>query len=338
VNMKDIIERYIQEVATRLPENMREEVKKEMRSNIEDMLSDSPTKEEVISILKSLGEPRIIANEYRETKRYLIAPEWFDDYLKVLKIVLIVFGSVALVFGLIDALMNPEAVGIIGRIAEIFARTVSGIFKGLLSAFAIVTLVFALISSYGKSIHKKPWEPETLPPLHKTSQERISPTSSIAELIVTIIFGAIAIYVLYNANQYLGWFTNDGNWTPISQLFDQSHVLKFIPFFIASLVLAVVAIAIKIKDARWTLGVGISRTIHQIFSFVVVVMFVMSPNMIHADFIARLAEFFDLQDQDIAEYIRKACIGISVFIGLMVTIDLVTTWVKTTKYLFNRIR
>lgn len=336
--MIDLIERYIQEVATRLPEHMREEVKKELRANIEDMLSESPTKEEVISILKSLGEPRVIANEYRETKRYLIAPEWFDDYLKVLKIVLIVFGSVALVFGLIDALLNPEAIGIIARIGEIIARTISGIFKGLLSAFAIVTLVFALISSYGKSIHKKPWDPETLPPLHKTNQERISYTSSIAELIVTIIFGAIMIYVLYHADRFVGWFTEEGNWTPMTPLFDQAHVVMFIPFFITSLILAVVAIIIKIKDAHWTLGVGISRTVHQVFSFVVVLVFVLNPHMIHADFIAQLAEFFDLSIQEIAEYVRRVSTGISVFIGLMVTIDLVTTWVKTTKYIFNRVR
>ena len=56
-----------------------------------------------------------------------------SDYLMVLKIVLVILGVVNFVFALIDTLINPEAVTVIGIIAETFAKVISRVLNGMLS-------------------------------------------------------------------------------------------------------------------------------------------------------------------------------------------------------------
>ena len=78
-----------------LPEDFRKkpraEVGKELRANIDDMLPENPTDAAIEAVLVKLGEPRALAGGYRGKPRFLIAPEWMDEYLQVLKTVLIVF-------------------------------------------------------------------------------------------------------------------------------------------------------------------------------------------------------------------------------------------------------
>ena len=89
-----MIKRYVYDVTRRLPENQREEVGKELQANINDMLPNDPTEEDIKKVLVELGEPRILASSYRQKPRYLISPEWMDDYFQTLKIVMIVFGVI----------------------------------------------------------------------------------------------------------------------------------------------------------------------------------------------------------------------------------------------------
>jgi uncharacterized membrane-anchored protein len=146
--MNDYIKRYVYDVTRRLPENQREEVGKELLANIMDMLPDNASEEAIKSVLIELGDPRLLAASYRTKPRYLISPEWMDDYLQVLKIVLVVFGVVSLVTGLIDNIMNPESENVFGIIFEVFFSVIGQIIEGLLSAFTIVTLIFAGISAH----------------------------------------------------------------------------------------------------------------------------------------------------------------------------------------------
>ncbi len=85
--MSNMIERYLYDVAKRLPEDIREDVKNELRSNIEDMLSDDPGEEEIEKVLLEMGSPAKLAVKYQPNPRYLISPELFDDYFTGLKIV-----------------------------------------------------------------------------------------------------------------------------------------------------------------------------------------------------------------------------------------------------------
>jgi len=55
--MKQLIDRYIYDVVRRLAEKDRDEVSRELESNIYDMLPDDPSEEDIRKVLYDLGAP-----------------------------------------------------------------------------------------------------------------------------------------------------------------------------------------------------------------------------------------------------------------------------------------
>ena len=61
--MSNMIERYVHDVARRLPEKDREDVKKELRANIYDMLPDGASDDAIKKVLYELGSPASLAEK-----------------------------------------------------------------------------------------------------------------------------------------------------------------------------------------------------------------------------------------------------------------------------------
>src|SRR5659263_187062 len=105
----ELIERYIYAVTRHLPEKQREDIAKELRGLIEDMLSQRAeahaSDTDIEAVLIELGEPSALASKYSGKPRYLIGPEIFETYIMVLKIVLI-----AIAFGMLVALTVHYAI------------------------------------------------------------------------------------------------------------------------------------------------------------------------------------------------------------------------------------
>ncbi|MBN2504474.1 MAG: hypothetical protein JXB20_03920 [Bacilli bacterium] len=329
--MNDLIERYIYDVTKRLPESSRAEVEKELQANIEDMLPKNYDKDAIIQVLKSLGEPRILASEYRQKKRYLISPEWMDDYLRVLKIVLIIFGSISLVFGIIDSIVDHEATMIIGIVAEVFGKTISEVIQSLLRGFAVVTLVFAAIDFYATSGKREPWNPEKLPKKPKEDTQKISRTGTIAGLIAISIFGVLWIFFLFYNQTYIGWFDDSGNWVVAMPLFNDSTIRLFIPLFIISLAMSIFDNIVKLHYGHWNLQVGIIYTINQVLSIAVFIAFINHPELISVDFWSEIAGIFETTVLELQNGFNSATTGFGVFLALVVAIDLIVTWIKKVK-------
>jgi hypothetical protein len=244
--MNTLIDRYIYNVAKRLPENTREEVKKELRANIEDMLPERPSEEEIKKVLITLGDPRLLATQYRGKQRFLISPEWMDDYLSVLKIVLIVYCSVALVFGLIDGIAENIDNNIFGAISSIASYALSDVVSHAFQAFGIVTLIFVLIEKFNGKNKKKPWDPASLPEVPKENSVKISRSGSIAGLIFGTIFGAIFIYLIMTNQFVIAWTSNGETWRISSPLFDAGVAASFVPVFFLSLGLSILEEFVKL--------------------------------------------------------------------------------------------
>ena len=103
---QDIIDRYIYDVVRRLPPNQRQDIERELRSLIEDMLESGPENRNVEDVLKELGNPLDLARQYRGDSQYLIGPENFDSYTFVLKIVLICCLVSAVVSGIVQSVSD----------------------------------------------------------------------------------------------------------------------------------------------------------------------------------------------------------------------------------------
>jgi len=329
--MKDMIERYVYDVSRRLPENQREEVKKELFANIGDMLNGSQRESDIEKVLLTLGEPRVLANEYREKKRYLVSPKWMDDYLFVLKIVSIIVVSVSLVFGLIDNITHPEAITAFGMIVEIFSKTVSDMFLGAVQAFAYVTLVFVLIDRVDISDKRKPWTVSKLPSIPKENEVVISRTGSIIGFIFTAIFGSVFLYLLINNSIYLVWLNTGDGWHNTLPLFTDTVVQGFVPLLIVSFVVSLVVHMVKIGYGRLNVPVAYAHTIEKIISSAVFIIFIHASNLINTDFLNQVSTFYHIDVQTITDGFSYGVTILTVILCVGVTIDIIQMWVKTIK-------
>jgi len=331
--MKDMIERYVYDVTRRLPENTRAEVAKELNANIGDMLPEQPSEADIVKVLTTLGEPRELAAGYRTTQRYLISPKWMDEYLMVLKIVMIVFAAITLVFTLIESLTEPQASTVIGIIGEVFGTTLSEVIQSLFRSFALVTLIFVLIDRAGAKCSDEPWSPKKLPELPKENVRKISRAESIIGMMMAAIFGSIFAYLLLNNQLYIGWFDEAG-WhagTGIP-LFTDSVIQAFLPVYIASVVVTIADHAVKLKVGHWNIMTAVSHTIEHLFSIVLTIVFVNTPNLLNPAFLAEAASFFESPSvQVLEEGIRQGATGIVTLVSIFVIIDLIATWVKVFK-------
>lgn len=66
----DLIKRYVYAVTKELPESQREEIRLELTSLIEDMVQERG-EGSVESILLELGDPKRLAEKYREKPKYI---------------------------------------------------------------------------------------------------------------------------------------------------------------------------------------------------------------------------------------------------------------------------
>lgn len=326
--MSKLIERYIYDVTRRLPEKMREEVSEDLRANIFDMLSEEPSEEEITEVLKDLGNPRLLANNYRGKQRYLISPEWMDDYLMVLKIVLIVFAILAAVAGVITHSLEHDATGLFGIIVEVIANTINDVVSALFSGFGIVTLIFVIIDKYKKAPEKE-FDIKNLPELPERKSLQISRTGAIISVIFHIIFGSLFIYLLYYNKLYIGWVGSEGGFHTIAPLFTESIILSFIPFFIVSLLITLAGELYKLIEGKWTIKVTTLHTIAKIVSGVITIVFIRTADLINAEFIAKVASVMDLSNNQVLDGITKGLIGFSIFLAIVIVIDIISTWFRT---------
>lgn len=329
--MNNLIERYLYDVVRRLPEKNQDEVKKELRSNIDDMLPNNPTEQQVVDVLKTLGNPRILASNYLGKPKSLIAPEWMDDYLRVLKVVLIVFGCLSMVFGLIEHITHPEATELVELVFEVIGHVLSDAIQRLFSGFALVTLIFALISNYESKVKLKEWNPKNLPEVPKEQAVTIKKSHSVLGLIVTVIFGTIFIFLLINNQVYLAWYVEDGGWVLDSVMFNNATVKMFIPFFVITIIVSIASYLVKIYIGHWNGLVAGIYTFDQVFSAMVGLLFLNHEQLLSTDFIAGVAELLSLTTGKMQEIFNGAAIGISVLIAFGIIADLVTTWLKAIK-------
>jgi len=216
----ELIDRYIYAVTQRLPEPQREDIKRELRGLIEDMMDErasegGETREDAKGVLMELGDPNALAAKYRGfNERFLIGPSMFDSYLTTLKIVLfsILIGLTALFA--IEIIVKP------GDVPERFTEFIVSLFTASAQGFGWVTVIFAWIE-YRKRMNasssadmSKGWDPENLPQI-PDQQARIKLSEPITGIIFTVLIAVICIYSV----ELLGvWRLREGERVVISFL------------------------------------------------------------------------------------------------------------------------
>lgn len=90
-----LVDRYVYDVTRQLPEKQRDDVARELKTEILEMVDGEakgkkPTKKHEYDVLLRLGRPSQLADSYRDRPRYVIGPEYYESYVELLKTLLVV--------------------------------------------------------------------------------------------------------------------------------------------------------------------------------------------------------------------------------------------------------
>lgn len=283
--MDNLIERYIFDLVRRLPEGERAEVEQELRANIYDMLPEEPTPEAVREVLCQLGPPIALAEQYRQRPRYLISPATYDDYIRALKLVAIIVGLVLLAVGLIlggfDAMSAGNLVeGIAETVSSGISLAVSGVFQALV--WTTVAFVIADRVRAGEGAQKESgWTPENLPELPQKDSRAIPLSDSIVELVLTVVFSALAI--LFCLGVFPAIVTLRGSQMQAIPLFDPAFLNLLLPAIVVLALLGVADCVAKIALRRWTPQVCAAVFVNELGSIAIWLFLLTRPNIFGAE-------------------------------------------------------
>lgn len=188
----DLIERYVYAVTKRLGRKQREDVARELRGLIDDMLLERcgevlPTEKDIRVVLTELGTPQELYAKYDEdADKCLIGQPYYATYKFVMQIVLASVAVGATVARLILQLLEPQ----VWYMA--LGEWLNLLWNGSFSAFSVVTLLFAFFQRKGVRIENG-FSFEDLPPVPKRTKET-SKWESIAGIMICVVFAVLFLF------------------------------------------------------------------------------------------------------------------------------------------------
>lgn len=280
----NLIDRYVSEVGKNLPLlNGREDIEKELKSTLEDMLEDRAqstgrTRDEAleIEVLKEYGSPQKVASTYNPHP-YLIGPKIFPFYLFVMKIVLTVVVSVMLVLAGVQAVTDTPFMG--ADFVKIIGQGLGSALSAAIAAFGNVTLVFVILErvlpekEIGGFDDEKEWDPASL------TKEPDPDSVSRFELIAEIVFTFVALAILNIYPQWLGMFFFTENEQVFIPLFTEKF-FQFVPYINIVLIAEILLDIYLLRNAIWGRLTRLSKVIIDAASLALTVLILRTPDII----------------------------------------------------------
>jgi hypothetical protein len=285
------IERYVYAVGREFSEPHRAEIEKEIRLLIADMLDArtvgrTATDEDMQAVLTELGSPVLMADKYRDRKRYLIGPEIFPSYISILKLVGMALGIAMTVLFVMQVLITPD------RILQVFVTTLSTAFSAIMQGFAWVTIGFAVAERLRPADAKldldepKEWKVADLPELPETKY-RIPRAEPIWSITFALIFGMI---FTFGAHLLGAWFIVAGQPMTVVPVFDVQVFLSYLPYLWALILFDIVLEIGKYHYGRWTVQLAGLELINHMVHLAVGVMMFSNPLIWNPNFMPQLAQ------------------------------------------------
>lgn len=265
----NLIDKYVAEVGKHLPLlKGREDVEKELKSTLEDMLEDKaeqagrPRDEAMeIELLKEYGSPQEIASSYN-AHPYLIGPRMFPFFLMVLKIVVAVVVVVMLVISWAKAVAAYPLLA--ADFMQIIFQGFGNAFSAAIAAFGNVAFVFAILErvlpekEIGDFSDEKNWDPASL--AKQPDPDLVKRGDLIAEVTFTAL-GLAFLNGLFN----LPVFTEEFS--------------KFIPWINAVFLAEIVLDVYLLFLAKWNMLSRIAKVIIEAVGIAVTVALIRTPDL-----------------------------------------------------------
>ncbi len=257
----EMIDLYVNEVGRRLPEKMRADIQKEIRSSIEDTLDDlSRTQGRevdeamVVEVLKEMGAPDKVAASY-QPPRYLIGPELYPQFIAVLRVaipVILVLTALGMGVTLGTAALSPA------DMATALGQAVGRLISSMFAVFAIVVIIFAIIQWANPEIRPqaKEWDPR------KMKAEPDTQRVKVGELVAEIFFTLVALVVFNLYPQWIGLSSfHNGQWVTVPIL--TAAFFQYMPWLNVAWALQIGLDSYLLSQGRWSamargLAIGLS--------------------------------------------------------------------------------
>jgi hypothetical protein len=327
--MKNMVDRYLYDVSKRLPENIRADVERELRSNIEDMLPDNPSEEDIERVLKELGSPAKLAVRYNPRPRYLVSPELFDDYMTAFKAVSITLAVILALFAVFKIVFGDTGgVSPVQLLINVIVSFISSAFTGVVQAFFWVTIVFYCIGYYGNKKELREWSPKNLPEIPADSKSSFKKADIVGNAFFSILFTILFLIGTLRQPPFIAWYQAG---QPAAPLFNGQLVQSYLPLYLFLLLLTLVIASLKFIQNRWTVSSAAFQCLYSISSAAIGVTFLTRPGAITDAFISRFADKVHVTIAAMTGYIHTGITVICVLIVIGTIADIATTAGKTAR-------
>lgn len=193
--MLTLTDRYISEVIRHLPAGQRDDISSEIAGTIEDMVAaelrvsgehnahtDHDDAER--TVLSRLGDPAELARRYSGARHYLVGPDVYPVWARVLRWLMPVVGVITAVSaGITYVSTTPDA-----AIGGLIGEAVSSVATALMWVFTIWTLVVMLLERVTPEGDRNPlamnptWDPDALRRTPAWTETRVDAIVSLALL------------------------------------------------------------------------------------------------------------------------------------------------------------
>ena len=261
----NLIDRYITEVGKHLPRKNRQDIQRELRSTLEDMLADrseatdQPVDEAMtVALLKEYGSPQKVADGYLP-KRYLVGPRLYPFFLMVTQIVVTVLFFVFLALMAVSlyrtGLSGAEFLSAVSKFAMSFI-------SGSITALGYIVIAFAIIdrSMSAQQVaaeleeERTAWDPQSL--AREPDPDQVKPAESIFAILFLLL--GLALFNLYP--QWVGaWFMIDGAWTHIPML--APAFFTYLPWINLLILLEIGLHLVLLRRGSWGLGTRLANIV-----------------------------------------------------------------------------
>jgi hypothetical protein len=197
--VNDRIRRYLYAVEQDIPKQLRSDITNELRSLIEDQLEDrAQTRGQPVdmtlvdNVLRDLGAPDEVARRYNPAPRYLVGPRFYSDFMRLIKIGLVVLAVLVLFMTVLNELQSTErsagfwSLGVFVRAASLYYRI-----GMILFAWAVIVLAILERTMSECSMRSREWHPRDLPEVPDDTRDRIHVGGMAVGICLIILFGAV---------------------------------------------------------------------------------------------------------------------------------------------------
>jgi len=349
MNYNELIDRYVYAVTRQLPAKQREDIEKELRSIINDMLEErcgdiTPTERDVNVVLAELGKPSELAAKYDPNgERSLIGPRYYRRYIQTLKITLpmvalglAIAAVLSVLFEGMDRSMNIMVNGVqneiasaVGSWAALIGEWIGNIITSVFTAAAFITLVFAIFEYKGVTLDE---DDITKLPKVPEKNHRIKRAECVVGIVLSVFF--LALFTL--APQVICGATISGADGTVKAIpiFDTAVVRSMWPWMVALFMMGVGRECFGLIEGVYSVRYAVVTAVTNILSAVCAVACFGQSRIMNSEFVANVETLFKSEPD--AEFLTALFERFNVFfVGiwlLALVINTVEAVVKAIRY------